>query len=80
MFLAAQLTTAGFKPARIQTTATVYLEVAPTIARIELATEAEVPGLDAKTFQEKLEASKRGCPVSKALVAVPAITISARLV
>ena len=80
MFLAAQLTTAGFTPARIHTTATVHLEAGPTIARIELATEAEVPGLDEKTFQEKVEASKRGCPVSKALAAVPAITVSARLV
>ena len=80
MFLAAQLTTAGFTPARIHTTATVHLAAGPTIARIELATEAEVPGLDKKTFQEKVEASKRGCPVSKALAAVPAITVSARLV
>ena len=80
MFLAAQLTTAGFKPTRIHTTATVHLEAGPTIARIELTTEAEVPGLEEKTFQEKVESSKLGCPVSKALAAVPAITVSARLV
>ena len=80
MFLAAQLATAGFKPARIHTTATVHLEAGPTIARIELTTEAEVPGLDEETFQEKVESSKLGCPVSKALAAVPVITVSARLV
>jgi lipoyl-dependent peroxiredoxin len=79
MFLAAQLTAAGFKPARIHTTATVHLDAGPTIARIELATQAEVPGLDEETFQEKVEASKRACPVSKALAAVPAITVTARL-
>ena len=80
MFLAAQLTTAGFKPARIHTTAAVHLEAGPTIARIELVTEASVPGLDDKTFQEKVEASKRGCPVSKALASVPSIAVTARLV
>jgi osmotically inducible protein OsmC len=80
MFLAAQLTTAGFPPARIHTTATVHLEAGPTIARIELVTEADVPGIDDQTFQEKVEASKRGCPVSKALAAVPSITVSARRV
>lgn len=80
MFLAGQLTTAGFTPVRIHTTATVHLEAGPTIARIDLATEAEVPGLDETTFQENVEASKRGCPVSKALGAVQAITVSARLV
>jgi osmotically inducible protein OsmC len=79
MFLAAQLTTAGFTPTRIHTSAAVHLEAGPTIARIELVTEAQVPGIDEKTFQEKVESSKKGCPVSKALAAVPSITVSARL-
>ena len=80
MFLAGQLTRAGFTPARIHTTATVHLETGPTIARIDLATEAEVPGLDETTFQQNVEASKGGCPVSKALGAVQTITVKARLV
>ena len=80
MFLAAQLTTAGFPPSRIHTTAKVHLEAGPTIARIELETEAQIPGIDEKTFQEKVEASKRGCPVSKALSAVPNVAVTARLV
>jgi osmotically inducible protein OsmC len=79
MFLAAQLTTAGFPPKRVHTNATVHLEAGPTIARIELATEAEVPGIDAAAFQEKVEASKKGCPVSKALAAVPTVTVTAKL-
>ena len=74
------ITTAGFAPGRIHTTATVHLEAGPTIARIELVTEASVPGLDDRTFQEKVEASKRGCPVSKALASVPVISVTARLV
>jgi lipoyl-dependent peroxiredoxin len=80
MFLAAQLATAGFPPTRISTSATVHLEAGPTIARIELVTEATVPGIDPQAFQEKVEASKRGCPVSKALAAVPSISVTARLV
>ena len=80
MFLAAQLTTAGFPPTRVHTTATVHLEAGPTIAKIELVTDAEVPGIEAAAFQEKVEASKKGCPVSKALAAVPTVTVTARLV
>jgi osmotically inducible protein OsmC len=80
MFLSAQLTNAGFPPTRIHTTATVHLEAGPTITRIELNTEAVVPKVDEKTFQEKVEASKKNCPVSKALGAVFDITVSARLV
>jgi osmotically inducible protein OsmC len=79
MFLAAQLTTAGFPPTRIHTSATVHLEAGPTIAKIELVTEAQVPKIDDKTFQEKVAASKAGCPVSKALASVPSITVTAKL-
>lgn len=80
MFLSSQLTNAGFKPTRIHTTATVHLEAGPTITKIELNTEADVPGVDQKTFDEKVEFSKKNCPVSKALAAVPEVTVNARLV
>ena len=79
MFLAAQLTTAGFPPTRIRTQATVHLGAGPAISKIELVTEAEVPNIDAAVFNEKVEVSKKGCPVSKALAAVPEITVSATL-
>lgn len=79
MFLAALLTDAGHPPASVRTTATVHLEAGPTIARIDLATEAAVPGIDEQSFQLLAEAAKRNCPVSKAL-AGPQITLSARLV
>lgn len=78
MFLSALLTNAGFKPNRIHTTATVYLGAGPTITKIELNTEAEVPGLDEATFAEKAAAAKQGCPVSKALASVE-IELTARL-
>ena len=82
MFLAAVLSKAGYTPTRIQTTATVHLETvegSPAITTIELDTEAEVPNLDEKTFLEQAEASKKGCPVSKALAGVD-IKLNARLV
>ena len=70
MALASNLTKAGHTPKRISTTANVKLETVdggPKITTIELTTDAEVPGLDDKTFQEQGEATKKGCPVSKAL-------------
>lgn len=79
MFLAAQLTNAGHPPARIETRATVHLGSGPAITKIELETDASVPGLDEKTFNEKVEFSKQNCPVSKALSAVPEVTVKAKL-
>ncbi len=78
MFLSALLTDAGFPPTRIHTTATVHLDDGPVISRIELSTEAVVPGLDAAAFQKHAEAAKAGCPVSKAL-AGPKIELTAKL-
>jgi osmotically inducible protein OsmC len=78
MFLSALLTNAGLKPTSIRTTATVHLGEGPTINLIELATEAQVPGLSEEKFREHAEAAKKGCPVSKAL-AGPEIRLSAKL-
>lgn len=82
MALSAGLTKAGYKPRKISTTATVHLEKVGegfSITRIELNTEASVPGLDPGTFREQAENAKAGCPVSKALAGV-LITLDARLV
>ena len=78
-FLAALLSNAGFVPTRIRTTATVHLRTGPTIALIELKTEAEVPNISEAAFLEHAEAAKKNCPVSKALAAVE-ITLNAKLV
>ena len=80
MFLASLLTKDGFPPDSIRTSATVHLEAGPAIAKIELVTEAKVPKIDEKSFQERVDAAKKGCPVSKALASVPSVTVSARLV
>jgi lipoyl-dependent peroxiredoxin len=79
MFLAALLSGAGFEVKRIHTTATVHLRAGPTIALMELKSEAEVPGISEAAFLEHAEAAKKNCPVSKALAAVET-TLSATLV
>ena len=79
MFLSALLTTAGYLPTQIRTNAKVHLGDGPRITLIELETEAEVPNLDEKTFQENVEKSKKNCPISLALTG-PEIRVTARLV
>ena len=82
MALAAGLTKAGHNPARISTTAQVSLEKVGEgfkITTIELNTEAEVPGIDEKTFLEYAETAKKNCPVSQALAGVD-IKMNAKLV
>jgi osmotically inducible protein OsmC len=78
MFLSAILSKSGFPPAEIRTTATVHLGDGPTITLIELATEGRVPGCSEAVFLEHADKAKAGCPVSKALSAVP-MTLKATL-
>lgn len=82
MALAAGLGRAGFAPKRVATSARVHLtkgEAGFSISRIELACEAEVPGIDDAAFQEQALAAKAGCPVSRALAAIE-IRLEAKLV
>ena len=82
MALAAGLGRAGITPTSIRTTAKVHLgtsEQGPTITRIDLDVEGEVPGIDQATFQEHAESAKKGCVVSRALGGVKDITINAKL-
>jgi osmotically inducible protein OsmC len=70
MALSAQLTKAGFPPKRVHTSAGVHFDKVGdgfSITSIDLATEAEVPGIENTKFQELADAAKKGCPVSKAL-------------
>jgi osmotically inducible protein OsmC len=81
MAFAAALGRAGFEPGSVRTTADVHLvktEAGFSIPRIDLQTEAEVPGIDQARFQEIAAGAKAGCPVSKALAGVE-IGLSARL-
>ena len=81
MALSHGLAEAGHTPTRVSTTANVTLgmtDAGPTITTIELVADAEVPGIDAAEFQSIAEATKSGCPVSRAL-AGPEITLQATL-
>ena len=82
MALSNILAQAGTPPESIRTDATVTLrriDDKPTIAQIDLVTIGNVPGIDEATFVEHAQAAKAGCPVSRALAAVPEITLDARL-
>jgi osmotically inducible protein OsmC len=81
MALAAQLSRAGVPPTRIHTAAKVHLEKVGdgfAITRIELETEAQIPGIDEATFQKYALDAKQNCPVSKALAGTT-IHLSAKL-
>lgn len=74
MALSAGLEKNGFKPRRVATTARVHLEKVGegfSITRIELDSQAEVPGIEKAKFMEFAEGAKKGCPISKALASVP---------
>jgi osmotically inducible protein OsmC len=76
------LAKAGFTPNSVSTEAKVILDQVEGgfgITKIELTTEADVPNIDEKTFQEQAAAAKAGCPVSKALAAVD-IQLNAKLI
>ena len=73
MALSAALTGAGHPPTSIHTKASVHLnkvEAGFAITKIELETNATVPGIDAATFQKIAGEAKAGCPISKALASV----------
>ena len=82
MALAAQLSRERFTPTRIHTEAKVRLEKvgeAFSITRIDLETEAQVPGIDDAAFQKHASDAKQNCPLSKALAATE-IHLTAKLI
>ncbi|MCG3116640.1 MAG: OsmC family protein [Candidatus Manganitrophus sp. SA1] len=81
MALSAGLGKNGFNPTRVKTVAKAHLEKVGEgfkITRMELSSEAEVPGIDKAKFNEIAEATKKGCPVSQALAGTE-ITLNAKL-
>jgi osmotically inducible protein OsmC len=82
MALSAGLGKGGITPTSIHTTATVHLEKVGEgfgITRIELNTEAKIPGIDDAAFQKYAADAKAGCPVSKVLAGAQ-ISLTAKLV
>jgi lipoyl-dependent peroxiredoxin len=82
MALSAALGGEGFKPKSIRTTASVHIVSEGggfVISRIDLDTQAEIPGIEEAKFIQIAQDAKKNCPVSKALAGVN-IGLTARLV
>src|SRR5580658_1703861 len=65
MALSAMLSGAGHVPQSVRTSAQVFfekVEAGYSITKIELNTEASVPGLEPDAFQEFAAKAKTGCP------------------
>lgn len=74
MALSFAITGAGFTPGKLETSATVQLSKVDdgfAITGITLQLEGQVPGMSEEKFMELAEGAKKGCPISKALSAVP---------
>ena len=82
MALSNMLAEAGTPVDRVHTTADIelrFVDGAPTITKIDLVTEGQVPGLDQATFEEQAQKAKEACLVSRALAGVKEMTVSAKL-
>ncbi|HSG13562.1 MAG TPA: OsmC family peroxiredoxin [Gaiellaceae bacterium] len=79
MSLSNGLAKAGTPADRLETSATVTFVPGKGITKVALIVRGTVPGLDAPGFAEEALTAKENCPVSKALAAVPEITLDAAL-
>jgi osmotically inducible protein OsmC len=79
MALSHALAQGGNAPDELDTSATVTFQPGQGITKIALTVEGRVSGLDQQQFEEAAQTAKENCPVSKALAAVPEITLEARL-
>jgi lipoyl-dependent peroxiredoxin len=82
MALANMMAEHGHPAETVRTTARVHLRqtnAGPTIQRIDLETEGNVPGIDQAHFADHAEQAKAACPVSRALAGVEEMNLSATL-
>ena len=73
---------AGHPPTSVHTTASVHLGKTDDgfrVQKIDLVTEADVPGIDDAAFQEIAKGAKQNCPISVLLSSIE-ITLDAKLV
>ena len=81
MALSGNLEKNGTPPTRIETSGACTIEKVEdkmTVTRIDLTVTATVPNADKATFDRLVEETRTGCPVSRALKAVP-ISVKASL-
>jgi len=69
----------GTPPERLETSATVTFVPGEGITKSALTVRGSVPGMDEDAFRAAAMQAKENCPVSKALAAVPEITVDASL-
>ena len=79
MALSHGLAQAGTPPEKLETSATVTFVPGTGITKVALVVRATAPGLEEPAFLHAANAAKENCPVSKALAAVPEITLDATL-
>lgn len=79
MALSHGLAEAGMPADRLESSATVTFVPGTGITKIALSVRGSVPGMDEAAFGDAAQAAKENCPVSKALAAVPEITLDASL-
>ena len=77
MALSHELAQAGTPAEELKTSATVTFQPGEGITRIALTVRGSGVGLDEASFLSAAETAKENCPVSKALAAVPEITLQA---
>jgi lipoyl-dependent peroxiredoxin len=77
MALSGALAKAGTPPERLETSATVTFVPGEGITKSALTVRGSVPGMDDDAFRAAAETAKENCPFSKALAAVPEITLDA---
>lgn len=81
MALSGNLEKNGTPPTKVETSAACTIEKIAdkmTVSKIELTVKATVAGIDKATFDRLVEETRTGCPVSRALQAVP-ISVQASL-
>jgi osmotically inducible protein OsmC len=79
MALSHALAQEGSPAERLETSATVTFVPGTGITKSALVVRGSVPGMSEEDFVEKARGAKEGCPISKALAAVPEITLDAAL-
>ena len=82
MALSVGLTQAGTPPESLDVEAKVTIDQVEGgfgITKIALTVRGKVPGVDADGFAAAAQGAKENCPLSKALAAVPEITLDAAL-
>ena len=83
MALSNGLAKEGFAPKHVSTKADVHFGPDPAggfrISKIELTTDAEVPGIDKAKFDKIVDETRSGCPISKLLKGGAEIMVKANL-